>query len=78
MPGDGIGQVVLRFFVCAKEFPAQATFTVFLANDTMTVPLVDFQTDDQGKADALAFTTFFDGFNRIIVVPQDQQARQVQ
>lgn len=56
--------------ISAEEFPANAAFTVFLANDTMTVPVVNFQTDAQGKAGALAFTVFFDTFNRVVIAPK--------
>jgi YVTN family beta-propeller protein len=59
--------------VAARGFPANSRLTVFIANDTMTVPVARLAIDSQGQGTALAFTTFFDVFDRVIVAPQGHQ-----
>jgi YVTN family beta-propeller protein len=59
--------------VAASGFQPNSRLTVFIANSSMTVPIARLAIDGQGQGNALAFTTFFDVFDRVIIVPQGQQ-----
>jgi YVTN family beta-propeller protein len=56
--------------VVARGLPANAAFSVLLANPGQVTAIRHFTTNAQGAAEVFAFTTFFDVFSDVLVVPR--------
>lgn len=60
--------------LAVRGLPPNQTFTVFAANGTDAKSIMDVQSNARGVVpEALAFTTFFENYDRVILVPKGQQ-----
>jgi YVTN family beta-propeller protein len=55
----------------AAGLSPNSVFTVYFENIRAAVPVMDMRTDSQGRASSLAFTRFFNAFDRIFISRQD-------
>ncbi|CCF83920.1 YncE family protein [Nitrolancea hollandica] len=60
--------------LAARGLPPDQAFTVFVSNGTDAKAIMDVQSDAQGMVpEALAFTKFFENYDRVILIPKGQR-----
>ena len=62
-----MNQAIFLLVFCLTVFPPCSRRQ---RNENMSVPVADLKTDAQGRGNVLAFTKFFDTFDRVIIRPK--------
>ncbi|MDP9362926.1 MAG: hypothetical protein M3Q10_01625, partial [Chloroflexota bacterium] len=58
--------------VTGRDLPAGTVYTVLVGNDGESVPVGELAVTPKGQGMALAFTAFFDRYDRVRLVPKGE------